>query len=432
MLKLFKKKGSSYNEIEIVNELNVELTANHPSLESKLKMLDIKVDELQIIASLQTLVKQNILLIVDSFYSTIFQVPELEKIIHDQSTVDRLRTTLKDHIIDLFSGKIDDRFFEKRLKVAKVHYRIGLRPEWYMGAFQNLLESLMKLINENSSTKDEVYYKLKAVSKIMNLEQQIVLEQYEKENQRQLENQYEKVKKEVKEKIIVISSELVALSNETNQSVKELIDSSKQVYRLVGLSNEVSNETKEQVSRGKEEMFSLLETIDAVVDNNDQMEQTVEQLKQSSVEILKVVEIVQNIADQTNLLALNSAIEAARAGEHGKGFAVVSQEVKKLAEQTKASISDIMQLINTSRSYSELVISSIKEINHDIREGKLKAAKTDEMLDSIYDASCVSLNRTQEAQSQMENLTIVIEQIGRATDDVASSSEHLIEASNIV
>ncbi|NRG44201.1 hypothetical protein HRF87_05420 [Bacillus sp. CRN 9] len=266
----------------------------------------------------------------------------------------------------------------------------------------------------------------------MNLEQQIVLEQYEKENQRQLENQYEKVKKEVKEKIIVISSELVALSNETNQSVKELIDSSKQVYRLVGLSNEVSNETKEQVSRGKEEMFSLLETIDAVVDNNDQTEQTVEQLKQSSIEILKVVEIVQNIADQTNLLALNSAIEAARAGEHGKGFAVVSQEVKKLAEQTKASISDIMQLINTSRSYSELVISSIKEINHDIREGKLKAAKTDEMLDSIYDASCVSLNRTQEAQSQMENLTIVIEQIGRATDDVASSSEHLIEASNIV
>ncbi|PMY00788.1 hypothetical protein C1Y18_35225, partial [Pseudomonas sp. MPR-R5A] len=88
-----------------------------------------------------------------SFYSTIFQVPELEKIIHEQSTVDRLRTTLKDHIIDLFSGKIDDRFFEKRLKVAKVHYRIGLRPEWYMGAFQNLLESLMKLINENSSTK---------------------------------------------------------------------------------------------------------------------------------------------------------------------------------------------------------------------------------------------------------------------------------------
>lgn len=96
MFKMFKMKESSFNEL--VNEFNVELITTHPSLAAKIKMLDINVEELQIIASLQTLVKQNILLIVDSFYSTIFQVPELEKIIHDQSTVDRLRTTLKDHI----------------------------------------------------------------------------------------------------------------------------------------------------------------------------------------------------------------------------------------------------------------------------------------------------------------------------------------------
>lgn len=423
-----KRKQPSW--LDKAKELDVSITIDNHSTLAKLKMLNLSYSELQIIKCLQPVVEENIELLVDSFYETILQVPELNSMIHQHSTIERLRNTLNIHLIELFNGKIDTSFLHKRLRVAKVHYHIGLKPEWYMGAFQNLTESLINIVYKYADNQSEIPQILKAITKILNLEQQIVLEQYEIENREAEERQYEVVKQELKGKIIDISSNLVVLSEETTASVEALIESSESVIDRVNFSSNETSKTQTYVSDGQVQMTTLLATIEKVVKDTEQMEAFVSNLQKSSVEILKVVQIVQEIADQTNLLALNSAIEAARAGEHGKGFAVVSDEVRKLAVKTKHSVMNIQNLIANSNSYTKSVISSIEEVKGAVLDGKLKANQTNEAFFNILQSSKMNVKQSSQVNTQMIELSEIIKEIGNATTGVALAAEELNKAAN--
>ncbi|MCU6599299.1 methyl-accepting chemotaxis protein [Peribacillus frigoritolerans] len=94
-----------------------------------------------------------------------------------------------------------------------------------------------------------------------------------------------------------------------------------------------------------------------------------EQLSNTSKEIERIVTIITSIAEQTNLLALNAAIEAARAGENGKGFAVVAGEVRKLSENTKDSVSEVVKLVNGIAHFTNVMNTSISMVSGE----KLKA-----------------------------------------------------------
>jgi heme-based aerotactic transducer len=430
MKKFFKKKQSSW--LARTTDIDVSINSTHPSIKDKINMLNLSEEDLKIIKSLQPIVKENISLLVDSFYERILQVPELNTIINTHSTLDRLRNTLSGHIVELFNVKFDSSFLEKRLQVAKIHFHIGLKPAWYMGAFQSITESLIDIIYSSLSNKNEIPPIIKAITKIISLEQQIVLEQYENENRLAKEAQYEEVKQDLKGKIVDISTSLVALSQQTSASVETLIQNSDVVKDIVKQSSEETFKTQEFVKDGQVQMNTLHHTIEKVVEDTEHMEKMVSSLEESSIEILNVVQIVKEIADQTNLLALNSAIEAARAGEHGKGFAVVSDEVRKLAMQTKQAVDTIHQLISNSSDYTTRVTSSLLEVKTAVLEGKSKAEKTNETFQHILYSSDNNVNQSNEVSSQMIELTEIIKEIGEATSGVAASAEQLNDAANNV
>ncbi|WP_412095983.1 methyl-accepting chemotaxis protein [Bacillus sp. PS06] len=157
----------------------------------------------------------------------------------------------------------------------------------------------------------------------------------------------------------------------------------------------------------------------------------VEKLMSSSREIQDVIKIVEDIANKTNLLALNSAIEAARAGEHGKGFTVVADEIRKLADQTKISITNIESLIEISNEYTINVANALKNVNNAVEEGRQKSISTNDVFSNISDSMNLSVERVEEVMREIDYLVQTISEIGQAMDTVTASTEQLNSAVSI-
>ncbi|WP_395940642.1 methyl-accepting chemotaxis protein [Bacillus salinus] len=243
-----------------------------------------------------------------------------------------------------------------------------------------------------------------------------------------LQNKNEEVKDELKGKILEISSELVALAEQTNASVETLVASGYDVKEKVTDTTSHTKQTQIKAENGRKQMSQLIENIKLIAQDTEAVNQLVIQLEQSSEEIEKVTKMVKDIAEQTNLLALNSAIEAARAGEHGKGFAVVSNEVKKLAEQTKQSVTEIQTIVTASASTTEQVINSLQNVKQAVGHG----IETSQSTDKTFEEIVLSMDQNTSAILQIDNkvseLVEIIKEIGLATNGVAQSAEHLNEA----
>lgn len=404
---------------------NVYIGISNAEIKKQMEMISLDTNNLKLIKALQPIVKENIHAIIDSFYDRMLTIEELKQIVEKYTTVDRLKTTLRDYLIEMFNGTINDAFIESRKKVAKVHYDINLTPKWYMAALHNLQISVTNLIFENIGGRESIRQFVHAVSILLNFEMQLVLKEYEDENLSEKEKQYEEVKNDLKARIASVSEEVAALSEETSASVEQLIASSQEVNFNVINSTEKSKMTKEAAIEGQKRMLTLKNQIQSIITSTTQMKTTILQLNDSSEQIKKVVSIVQDIAEQTNLLALNSAIEAARAGEYGKGFAVVADEVRKLADETKKSVAEISSLISQSNEYTTEVVNSINEVQKMVVQGEAESNFTNEAFQNITASINNSLLDIESVEAKMNELVKVIEDIGQATGKVAVSAEHL-------
>lgn len=143
---------------------------------------------------------------------------------------------------------------------------------------------------------------------------------------------------------------------------------------------------------------------------------SIRQLENHSGKVGAVVAVIRDIADQTNLLALNAAIEAARAGEQGRGFAVVADEVRKLAERTTRSTQEISSTISAMVSLSEQAISQIKTAEDRVADGVERADQAGKAITDISEAS-------ERTASMVEEISTAIVQQGAASNGVAQQIE---------
>ncbi|KAB2329413.1 methyl-accepting chemotaxis protein [Cytobacillus depressus] len=184
-----------------------------------------------------------------------------------------------------------------------------------------------------------------------------------------------------------------------------------------------SNEVLDMTSEGSQLMDAStrqMAKIDQIV--QDAVEK-VQGLDSKSQEISKLVSVIQDIAAQTNLLALNAAIEAARAGEHGRGFAVVADEVRKLAEQVSGSVSDITNIVAGIQDESSIVTESLKDGYKEVTEGTSQIKTTRETFAGISTAVTEMAQSIQTVSENMASIVSNSDSMNRSISEIAVISE---------
>jgi heam-based aerotactic trancducer len=389
-----------------------------------MKMIGLTKEDLRIIHNLQPFVHQQIDQIVDQFYKNLENEPSLLKIINDNSSIDRLKKTLKRHITEMFDGVIDQAYFEKRIRIAHIHVKINLKTKWYMCAFQDLLLSLINIIEENLEDKEECFLAIKAVSKILNLEQQLVLEAYDSEIERIRMQGYEE-KTLIRENVANASEKLAAVSEETNASFQQLIAQSNEIVTLANTGTELSILAEEQAVKGKEQLSKQNANMANINHSINDIARDVQVVLEISNRMQEIVNMVTGIADQTNLLALNAAIEAARAGDAGKGFAVVAGEIRKLSEETKKSVTNVSTLILDTNSQTEKLAQSLDKIRESVENGNVSMKETEDHFERILRTMEETKLQNNKIENELISFVNVVNELGKAFEEVALSADNL-------
>ncbi|MFJ7951705.1 methyl-accepting chemotaxis protein [Lysinibacillus sp. NPDC096418] len=184
---------------------------------------------------------------------------------------------------------------------------------------------------------------------------------------------------------------------------------SKEVLQLTKAGQQLMNSSTQQ-------MFAIDRIVQEAVSK-------VEGLNTQSQEISKLVSVIDSIANQTNLLALNAAIEAARAGEQGKGFAVVADEVRKLAEQVSFSVTDISSIVARIQNETVGVTSSLQTGYEEVKKGTVQITDTSGTFENIAAAVNSMFSNIQGITGNLHGIATTTEQINRSIDEIAAISE---------
>ena len=421
---MFFKKTLHQERIEINSyQANIQVS-KHPKLKQQLNMLKLTETDLKYLSAFQPYVEKNINDIVDSFYAVLGMDSSLVKIINEHSSVERLKVTLKKHIYEMFSGIIDEQFIQKRKRIAHVHVYIGLPTQSYLAAFQNLNISFMQYVQDYIPHTQDQFSILAAISKMLNLEQQLVLEAFEAHiaDQRQT---IEERKEAVSCSIIEASESLAAISEQTNASYQQLSLKTEEVIIYAERANEISCETAQQASAGKELMQSQSDNMTTITSSVKEITHDINRLTEMTKQMEGVMSIVTNVANQTNLLALNASIEAARAGEAGKGFAVVANEVRKLAEQTKSSTDTIGELLKHTNERTMKLETSLDNIQKAVKFGEEGMLQTEQKFSGILHSMSETKMQNELITKEVRQLGTIINELSVAFDEVTDSADKL-------
>lgn len=306
-----------------------------------------QVERLQAMAPLVESVLDDVL---ENVLDHLMLQPDMVKIANASSTRERLKKVFADYFRSLLTGRIDEKFLAMRKRMGKTHHNFSVPVVWFLAtysAFNTLL--VPKIVEHYQHDPATMAESLLALSHAMNLDAQIVTEQYVDARLGEIESA-NVARADLLTDIGRVSTEVATTMERTGVAISETSDRAYQVLSETEQTEKMSRHLMELTQTNGKQIEQMETEFTQSATYVDASLERITALKDGSQEIVSMTRSIEQIANQTNLLALNASIEAARAGEHGKGFAVVATEVRTLAENAKQLSSQINVLIHENET----------------------------------------------------------------------------------
>lgn len=443
--------------------------------EQRLELFRIDDADRRALRSLRSLIGRRMTEIVDAFYDHLGKFDEAIDVIENAgSSVERLKKTNPVYFETLLEGKFDSAYFESRAHIGAVHARIGLSPQWFFGAMSTYYQVITRRIVQAYWWKPwHLNRALTALQKGFNLDQSLILEAYVKYG---FVAEFEDVvgkSTDISGVLSASGSQLREVAVEAGSGLQDLALVTEQLGETATNAAMVANEAQESMRRisrsgvsldqGAKRMEDVVRTAVVALENLDtsmsqiiqhgaiwtQLKERVEvlarvkdavlltsegvkEVHEQADKVSDIVRTIEEISDQTNLLALNAAIEAARAGEHGRGFAVVADEVRKLAEHTARQTQEIQELIEVMLTKSAATRKAMMTTEDDVQDVAQLTDEATVALSKIADLGEGAATRQTELHEAMstvqqvlaENLAL-ISTVSQEISSAETSLDHL-------
>ena len=223
----------------------------------------------------------------------------------------------------------------------------------------------------------------------------------------------------------IAAKESAAAMDETATGVQRIAEATQQLHHNALATSETANTGNNIIEEAQQQM-------NIINDSTQLINTLVQKLSKQSVEISNITEVITTITDQTNLLALNAAIEAARAGEHGKGFAVVADEVRKLAEESKQSANRIVALTQDIQQDTKNVEKAVVDGLHSVTDGVKMIGNAGSAFESIVKAITTMSDQIEDISATSEEISASAEQVAASVSEIAYGASASADNTKII
>lgn len=226
------------------------------------------------------------------------------------------------------------------------------------------------------------------------------------------------------------------ITTQVATAMEEMTSQIKEVSDNASSAEQAANDARNNTTDGKKIISSTITQMQSLSTNIDEVSHVVESLASESDNIGSVLDVIRGIAEQTNLLALNAAIEAARAGEQGRGFAVVADEVRTLANRTEQSTNEIQQMIQKLQAGAQAAVSAVK-VSQDISVQTVtqttradnSLTEIDRLMEVISDMNTQIARATEQQSEAADEVNLRINELAGMTDESLATTQQLSETS---